>query len=620
MKINQLSVLFCAMLLIGAFVSCRNDEMQEAITESAEGMVFRLQKAAFSGSEMNVSSGGKYDKLYYYITDEDGNVIKNVKSYYDSEKGTVRAEGLHEGSYSLLVLGIDGDERQDGVQVNAISHVSEDWIVFPETLLQPLTAQYFYSRTPFTVEIVEGDAGKFQEIAQIPDNIVQKRIVIRIDFGFNYNSVYVANSLISKKAIVNGSRFYRTFSGDGQYSGTTDGTLTQIGLDEGNEFLFMPLVAGTDFGGEVEMLTINYLGEEIAQSYRFVLEETEANKIHLISTEVNHPDDRLATMYVTETAMEQGEFYKILEDDEPVDVYTDRQQRSFNTAEPLLVSVTEDGKLHIRFYSPRDLHNVLLKAYLPAVSDEYFDIAYFNQIPAFADFQEGMPVLERSLVIRTETGRYVEIPKLSKADLQNMVFKIESNDEYWERLGQIKHGWTLYWGLFGGDPSKEDGGPVGNWMGIRPVHCRESVAFFLNFTFMIDMPEHEQILHENADQLYDDNKELVKVDEVLAKMRRNQTLQVGLVYTGNGIIGLGSPSVFGAYQRGWFEHYFNTYACSVMFHELGHVMGYGHSSSFTYGPWAEQLMNNFYVNNLYKMPIDNIDYLQSAQNPHIYPN
>lgn len=430
----------------------------------------------------------------------------------------------------------------------------------------------------------------------------------------------MANSLISKKAIVNGPRFYRTFSGDGQYSGTTDGTLTQIGLDEGNEFFFMPLVAGTDFGGEVEMLTINYLGEEIAQSYRFVLEETEANKIHLISTEVNHPDDRLATMYVTETAMEQGEFYKILEDDEPVDVYTDRQQRSFNTAEPLQVSVTEDGKLHIRFYSPRDLHNVLLKAYLPAVSDEYFDIAYFNRIPAFADFQEGMPVLERSLVIRTETGRYVEISKLSKADLQNMVFKIESNDEYWERLGQIKHGWTLYWGLFGGDPSKEDGGPVGNWMGIRPVHCRESVAFFLNFTFMIDMPEHEQILHENADQLYDDNKELVKVDEVLAKMRRNQTLQVGLVYTGNGIIGLGSPSVFGAYQRGWFEHYFNTYACSVMFHELGHVMGYGHSSSFTYGPWAEQLMNNFYVNNLYKMPIDNIDYLQSAQNPHIYPN
>ena len=82
-----------------------------------------------------------------------------------------------------------------------------------------------------------------------------------------------------------------------------------------------------------------------------------------------------------------------------------------------------------------------------------------------------------------------------------------------------------------------------------------------------------------------------------------QTLQVGLVYPGNGVIGLGSPSVFGAYQRGWFEHYSNRYACSVMFHELGHVMGYGHSSSFTYGPWAEELMNNFYVDNIGKMPI-----------------
>lgn len=619
MKINRLSVLFFSVLLIVSFVSCRNDEMREAITENAGGIIFRLQKATYMGSKMNVPSDGKYDKLYYYITDEDGDVMKNIKSYYDSESGTIRAEGLHEGAYSLIVLGIDGDDRQDGAQVNAISHVSEDWIVFPETLLQPLSAQYFYSRTPFTVELLSSSDGKFQEIAQIPERIVQKRIITRIDFGFNYNNVYVANSLISKKAIINGPKFYRVLSGAGNYSGTTDGTLSLIGLDKGCEFLFMPLVEGTDFDGEVEMSTVNYMGEQIVQSYRFALEETKANTIHLITTDVNHPDDRLATMYITETAMEHGEFYKILQDDEPVSVYTDRQQRSFNTGEPLQVEATEEGKLHIRFYSPRDLNNVLLKAYLPSVSDEYFDLAYFSRIPAFADFQESIPMQEKSMMIRTETDKYVEIPKLSQIDLQNMVFKIESIDEYWQKICQIKHGWTLYWGLFGGDPSKEDGGPVGNWMGIRPVHCRESVAFFLNFTYMIDMPEHEQILHDNADQLYDDNKQPVKVEEVLAKMRRNQTLQVGLVYPGNGVIGLGSPSVFGAYQRGWFEHYFNTYACSIMFHELGHVMGYGHASSFTYGPWAEQLMNNFYVNNLSKMPIDNIDYLKSAQNPHIYP-
>lgn len=155
-------------------------------------------------------------------------------------------------------------------------------------------------------------------------------------------------------------------------------------------------------------------------------------------------------------------------------------------------------------------------------------------------------------------------------------------------------------------------------MGIRPVHCRESVAMFLNFTYMVDMPEHEQILRENADQLYDDNKNPIQVEKVLSQMRQKRTLKVGLVYPGNGVLGLGGGSTFGAYQQAWFEHYWNTYSCSIMFHELGHVMGYGHSSSFTYGPWAEKLMNNFYVQNLSRFPIDSPNYLNSKTNPHRY--
>ena len=47
-------------------------------------------------------------------------------------------------------------------------------------------------------------------------------------------------------------------------------------------------------------------------------------------------------------------------------------------------------------------------------------------------------------------------------------------------------------------------------------------------------------------------------------------------------------------------------------------MGYGHSSAFTYGPWAEQLMNNFYVQNLSQFPIDSYKYLDSRNNPHRY--
>ena len=108
------------------------------------------------------------------------------------------------------------------------------------------------------------------------------------------------------------------------------------------------------------------------------------------------------------------------------------------------------------------------------------------------------------------------------------------------------------------------------------------------------------------------------MNKVLQQMRQQRTLQVGLVYAGNGVLGLGGGSTFGAYQQAWFEHYWNAYSCNIMFHELGHVMGYGHSSAFTYGPWAEQLMNNFYVQNLSQFPIDSYKYLDSRNNPHRY--
>ena len=47
-------------------------------------------------------------------------------------------------------------------------------------------------------------------------------------------------------------------------------------------------------------------------------------------------------------------------------------------------------------------------------------------------------------------------------------------------------------------------------------------------------------------------------------------------------------------------------------------MGYSHSSAFTYGPWAQELMNKFYVDHIQEMPVDSPSYLDSRNNPHIY--
>lgn len=611
---------FIAFLCTLLLISCNQEEYSEASsTSNQSGIVFKLQREGYEGKETRSSENDSspYDQLYYFIADENGNRVENIKTYYKTSTSEIYAEGLHKGEYQLLVLGIKGNAIKDRAIVRTPGHIDDEWLAFPDDLQKPLEAEYFYSKTPFSIIEIQTAEGT-QETVSISQAVIQKRIMSRVDFNFSYNNPYVQNAVTDKTLSLGQIKFYTTLSGNGELGGENNGITNTISLNQHTSYFFMPMCNGSTFHGEITLSTRNYLKEERRQIYNFDQETLTANHIHHVETHVNHPDDKAVTMLITPAAYNAGDHTLILQDDETKEVYTNASVRKFNTAQPLQVSVTEEGKLHIRFYSPRQLNNVLIKMQLPQVSDEYFDLAYFDSIPAFGDFFEEIPLIQRAAMCRTESGKYIEVQKKTESELAEATFKIEANDPYWDKLQKIEHGWTIYWGLYGGDPEREDGGPVGNWMGIRPVHCRESVAFFLNFTYMIDMPEHEQILHDNADQLYDDNKQLVKVEEVLKKMRASRTLQVGLVYTGNGIIGLGSGSVFGAYQRGWFEHYFNTYACSVMFHELGHVMGYGHSSSFTYGPWAEQLMNNFYVNNLQKMPINSINYLNSSQNPHQY--
>lgn len=604
------------------FSSCSDDLIvsEDSLHISPYNFRFKLMQENYSVSNGRQSSDAEsvtYDKLFFYVADENGNIVETVKMDHNSSKSEIYAEGLHEGEYSLLVLGIKGDESEDLAQINKISSVNDTWLSFPSDLHRPLQAEYFYSSTPFTVETRVSETGE-TEIVAIDTDIIQKRIVGRIDFDFVYNNEYVRNATVDKKLVLTKSRFYTSLSGSGELGGESDGVMDEISLNDSYTLLFMPTVGGSSIKAVLEHSTVNYLSEKAYVSFEFEQSGIFPNNIHNIENVVNHPDDKSPVMYITRGSYNSSKHYQILSDSETKDIYTDRTQRSFNTSKPLQISVNDGGELHARFYSPRVLYDATIKAKLPSVSDEYFDFAHFDSIPAFADFYEISPMLKRETICKLESGKYVNVPKLSVSDFSGIEFVIESTDPYWEKIKGIKHGWNIYWGLFDGDPDKEDGGPVGNWMGIRPVHCRESVAFFLNFTYLIDMEEHEQILHENAHILYDDNKLPVKVEQVLAQMRQERTLQVGLVYPGHGVIGLGSPAVFGAYQDGWFNHYSNTYACNVMFHELGHVMGYGHDSSFTYGPWAEELMNNFYVQNISRMPIDSPDYLQSKLNPNKY--
>lgn len=605
-----------------AFVSCQQEEWTEHTGNRTGGTSVRLRSEEYENQGATRSATGEtepYDRVEFRVADEDGYIVGGLKGAYNPQTQEMKIEGLKEGEYRLLILAVRGNEQADGVAIRRMEHMTDEWISFPENLGKPLEAEYFYSQTPFSVERIQTADG-YEHEARLPEEIVQKRIVGRMDIALLYNNEDVRTAATQLTLTLENTRFYTSFTGDGEYDGKSDGTMKQLDLARQEVFHFMPIVTGGQIAGNIDLETRNYRGGTAACSYRFTADSICANRITRVNARMVHPDDYQGTMFVTRKAYDEGGHTRILQDGEPKTVYADPAQRKFNTAQPLQLDIDNVGRLHARFYSPRDLKGVLVKARLPETGNDYFDLAYFDSIPAFADFYRKTALACKKGMYRTETGKLIEIDSLAAEKLAQMEFKVESDDPYWAKLQKIEHGWNIYFGLYGGDPDLPDGGPTGNWMGIRPVHCREAVALFLNFTYMIDMQEHEEILRENEDILYGNGgvNDKVTAEQVLKQMRQPRTLQVGLVYPGNGVIGLGGGKVFGAYQQAWLTHYTSAYSCEIMFHELGHVMGYSHNSSFTYGPWAQQLMNKFYVNNLHKFPIDSPAYLDSKNNPTLY--
>ena len=618
-----MSRLFFVVLWSCLFLAaCERDEWTAPTSEpQPRGAVFRLSGAAYEG--VTTRSGElrtNYDRVEFRVVDAaSGSVIGNLKGLYDPTGSVLRIEGLRDGDYRLLILGIRGDWSQDGMTIHPISHVDEEWVSFPADLQRPLTAEYFYSQSPFTVRVTTTPEGVVESEVTGTETL-QHRIIGRADFTFTYANPYVRTALLSMRGTLSGARFHTGMTGNGAFVGQSDELVMETDLAAVSSYCFLPMVEGSSLTGEIELVTRTYRGGQIRRLFGYELGSLTANRIGQIETPVIHPDNNSGTMFITQRAYDEGSHGLILQDGESKTVYTDPAQRRFNTAAPLQCSVTDQGELHVRFYSPRALSGVLVRARIPRVDSEYLDLAWFDSIPPFADFYEELPQIGRPTQCLSESGRWVEIPQLTAADFEGIEFSIESEDPYWKKLRQIIHGWTIAFSLFDGDPDRPDGGPSGNWMGIRPVHCREAVAFFLNFTYMIDMPEHEVILRENQDRLYGNGgvNDKVTPEKVLSQMRQSRNLNVGLVYPGNGIVGLGGGSSYGVYQQAWLQHYFNTYSCEIMFHELGHVMGYNHSSSFTYGPWAQELMNHFYVNHLDQMPIDSSTYLNSSKNPTLY--
>lgn len=598
---------FLFILLLLCVACSEEDDFRES-PDATGGVSFNLRTAGYAGSGTRSTEAlVRFDRLEHYVVDEDGGFTSNIRSLYDASLTQIRVEGIKDGDYYLLVLAVKGDYNADGAIIHKLNDSSSPWLTFQAAGQgKTLEAEYYYVRQPFTV------SG-----GQIADSEIDlRRIVGKVEFQLNYRSDYVRQSVVSIDVTPSADTILgNVLNADGSVSG--EQSVGELSLMDERQYLLLPSGEGSRFRGSIVLNLQRHTGEATERSYQFEVAVL-PNQHAVVHINVSHPDDNTGTLYVNGDDYTPDNFYTILHDLEPKSTYYNASERSFYVNEPLQVSVNEHSLLHLRFYSPVAMSGVRIYA-KSSEMPEYFELGYFTDIPAFADAVFKLALSEREAVYHTESGKYIKVSAMSGDDIRALRFKIVSDDPYWQKISQIKARWYITFNAYGGNPDAPNGAPAGNWMGMRPVHAREALAFLTNVAFMCTLEDfRERVLSFQGQINGNDGVTPVDMSTVVDRLEGHTRFNTGLVYAGNGVHGLGGGATWGIYQQAYFQHYWNTYSCNVGFHELGHCMGYSHSSGMSYGPWAEQCCNRFYVDNIARFPVYSADILNSSANPYRY--
>lgn len=202
--------------------ACQADDPADGLPRpAAEGVSFRMSCAGYEDGNVrsDLRQEAEYDRVEFCVVDGSGSAVGGVKCLYDPAASEVRIEGLREGDYRLLVLGVRGDAEADGVTIRTIRSEEDEWLSFPADLQRPLGAEYFHSRTPFSVVARKGPSGTELE-AVVEEEVIQHRIIGRTDFSFAFNNPYVETALQTRRVTLLAPRFRTGLTGGGLFAGT----------------------------------------------------------------------------------------------------------------------------------------------------------------------------------------------------------------------------------------------------------------------------------------------------------------------------------------------------------------------------------------------------------------
>lgn len=541
----------------------------EVTSRSVEGVV------ETSDSIEAYAAPAGMNHLEYILTDGDGRVINHHYARLEDDYSRLTLEGLACGQYSIMFLAT-GTKEGNASKADPTSP-AEPWIVNGNEH-EPVNSLHYYKKVDFAVGFDQ---------APVREQVELGLAVARIDVVLDMPNLSLWRNVKSVTLTVD-DEVHTHLKVDGSYGGAA--SFDTFSFDCSNSLLsFTTFPSEEPVSGTVEIVSAVADGTEFTSTYKFADLTLQQGKISRIEVPYRHPEASSGRLYVLEKELSRFDTDTMFMSDEPREVFYNTSRRSFYTKNPLQLTIGTGGALSVKYFSPIGLTDVRVLARLRSIGseytdDEWFEIAYFETIPAFLEGLFKMPLVERECTFTTTSGRVIRVPAQKSLKAADIEFKFEAESEFLDKIAQINSNYYISFWKYGADDGHK------SWRHMTPDLCRHAVALAYNMGFMFSSPEFSAELDTYEGILKDNNGNVIALDALRTKLRNFNKLRFGKVVSVGGLGGTGGTYGLADYcYKGVYHDKTaansnpHNYARQAMFHEFGHCLGYNHNSNMTYG-------------------------------------
>lgn len=564
----------CLCIVVALMSACTESDWTPTAGDAGTGTAsFYLSPGDAYGIAVATRAGGedtaKITSLRYILADSEGKTIRHHYATMASDFSSLTLEGLQCGRYSIMFLA--AGEGADGQEYGDPQSATEPWLT-GSVGDGPINSVHYYKKVDFNIGF---DHAPVREKVELDIAVARVDVVLDIDNPSLWR--YVKRIMVTLDDEVP-----TTLNADGSCSGGCK--VADLELPVGQTSLsFTTLPADGPVSGNVEIVSSTEDGQEFTTRYPFKDLSLSRGKVSRINVCYRHPEKESGRIYMADDQIWRFPADTMFMADEPREVFYDNARRSFYVNAPLQISVGPGSTLLVRYFSPIALKNVRVLGRFGKKSAEWFDLAYFETIPAFFEASLPLPVASRECRFRTVCGRNIRIPAHPGLTRDDLEVRFETDDEFMRKISTIEAGWYIRFSKFGADNGHA------NWRHMTPILCRHGVALALNMAYMFATREFSEELDTYEGILFDNSKNPIDLNALRDKIRNHGGLNLGCVV---GVGGLGGGQTYGLADYCYTGVYHDAtapdsnphnYARQAMFHEYGHCLGYSHSSNMTYG-------------------------------------